>query len=242
MKNQRRLLILANSVKKHERCVAGREIVRVSPLNLGDWVRPVSAREGGALSQVELKLKDGGAVQVFDDVIACLNQHHPGEGQPENWTLGQDAPWERKGRIPMHRALASLLEETPPSLWGAGAAGRSDRVAPNSPELSALNQSLTIIRPRNMEFHLEREKQTKAQAGSKKSSRAAFTYRGTQYEMPITDDAYTNKNLRNLYPQKVGEQHRATIRPEKPCLLCVSLTEPFNGFHYKVIATILEEA
>ncbi len=242
MSHQQRLLILANSVKKHERCVAGREIIRVSPLKLGGWIRPVSSRDGGALSSSELIAGESGIVQVFDDVFVNLEQPRPSEAQPENWLLGQGKPWEKKGRIPMHPALASLLEETPSTLWGPGASGRSDRVTTNSPELCELSQSLTIIRPENLEFHLEREDRSQSQAGSRKTSKATFGYRGNLYELPITDDTFTKDNFRNQHPGKVGRRHRVTLQPAKPCLLCVSLTEPFKGFHYKVIATILEEA
>lgn len=239
---QRRLLILANSIKNHGRCVAGREIQRVSPLKLGGWIRPISKAEGGALSLNEVATESGSRLRVYDDAIAEFKEHRPGIAQPENWLLADQQKWKAMGRIPMHPALSGLLEESPATLWGTGESGRSDKVALNSQELAILNQSLVIIRPKALEFHLGRKWKSMQQNGSRKTSVASFEYRGHSYKMPITDDIFTRGRFRDMHPVKVGSEHEIAVPAEKCCLLCVSLTEPFMGFHYKVIATILEEA
>lgn len=235
-------MILANSIKKHGRCIAGREIQRDFPLKLGDWIRPISKSEGGALSLNEVIKDSGGRIQLLDDVIASLRGPQLGIAQPENWLLAGDQPWQGKGRIPMHPALSELLEEHPATLWGTGESGRSDRVSPNSQELQTLHQSLVIIRPESLEFHLGRNWKSEQQNGSRKTSNATFKYRRNSYKMPITDDHFTRARFRNKHPVKVGSEHEISIPWTKPCLLCISLTEPFRGYHYKVIATILEEA
>ena len=46
---RRRLLVLANSIKKNGRCVAGRELLSADPPNFGRWYRPISDLPEGEL-------------------------------------------------------------------------------------------------------------------------------------------------------------------------------------------------
>lgn len=64
---RRHILVLANSIKKGGRCIAGRELLRrQTGWRLGPWVRPVSDAEGGTLHPPHMALDSGGEPSVLD--------------------------------------------------------------------------------------------------------------------------------------------------------------------------------
>jgi hypothetical protein len=240
MSSSQRLLVLANSVKKGGRCVAGRVVEREFPLRLGQWIRPVSAEAEGTLNpRRHLGTACGRPLQVLDDVEVPLSEAKPGTGQPENWLLVPNATWTRLGHVPEQRPLTAQLREEPDSIWFDRAADHSDRVRPGAPVLGQLERSLVIIEPEGLEFRLERRHQPKYGKNHQPRAMACFGYRDHRYELPITDDRYTHDNFEGEYPAEDGPDHARVLPAPDPMLLCVSLTEPYKGHHYKVVATIL---
>ncbi len=240
MSSPQRLLVLANSVKKGGRCVAGRVVEHVFPLRLGPWIRPVSDAPDGTLDpRRHLGTACGEPLGVLDDVEVLLAEVRPGTGQPENWLLGPDPTWTRLGRVPEHRALATQLREEPASVWWDRAAGRSDRVRPDAPVLGQLDRSLVIVKPEQLEFRLERWHHPEYGQNHQPRATACFEYRDHRYELRVTDDCYTHEHFEGAYPAEDGPEHARVLPAAEPLLLCVSLTEPFQGHHYKVVATIL---
>jgi hypothetical protein len=70
--------------------------------------------------------------------------------------------------------------------------------------------------------------------------RALFEYSGVQYDLPVTDPTM---DQRHFTPFPVLNQPPRDVLPTSPerCLLVVSLAAPFtDGYHYKVVATVLE--
>jgi hypothetical protein len=60
-----------------------------------------------------------------------------------------------------------------------------------------------------------------------------------EYNLPLTDPLVMDRYEREM-PQ-VGEPAREIALPSGgECLLCVSLTREYKGFHYKVAATVVE--
>lgn len=86
------IICLANSKKEGERCIAGVDV------QTGEWIRPVSSREDGAITS-EMRLIDGREPQLLDILDILLEISGPDEGfQPENRLL-RNGPWKRIGRI-----------------------------------------------------------------------------------------------------------------------------------------------
>ena len=96
MPSTKRLVCLANSRTLHGRCLAGREW---SAAGAGRWVRPVSAREGGEVSEYERQYEDGSDPRILDVIDVPLLESRPGGYQTENWLLDPRCYWEKVGRL-----------------------------------------------------------------------------------------------------------------------------------------------
>jgi len=67
--------------------------------------------------------------------------------------------------------------------------------------------------------------------------RAMFSYHGENYEFNITDPRFIARHQAMLLPPDqppVG----FTVNEGRDTIICVSLAREFNGYHYKVVATI----
>jgi hypothetical protein len=103
------LVCLANSRKLSGRCVAG-----IVYGGQGVWIRPVSARPDGEVSEREQQYKDGSYPRVLDIVSVPLLRHQPDSFQSENWLLDPWQRWEKIGRIGWAKLLT--LEQQPETL------------------------------------------------------------------------------------------------------------------------------
>lgn len=65
----KRLVCLANSHKHNARCIAGRELLAES---IGEWIRPISDREGEEVSVSERQYADGSEPRVLDVIDVSL--------------------------------------------------------------------------------------------------------------------------------------------------------------------------
>ena len=156
-------------------------------------------------------------------------------GQPENWRLDENVAWS-KIRSVSRRGL-SRLEENPHDLWLEDK-DHSDRISAHGQARQPAPHSLVIVRPTSFCVRLWREfNQFKGYVQRK--SRAVFTYAGNEYSLSITDPLFSQRHCR--YHPEQGKGHIDVTPPcANTCLLCVSLTPPFNGYHYKVLATVVE--
>src|SRR5687768_14462946 len=121
----KRLLVLANSVKKGQHCVAGREVLHgPNGYSYGPWIRPVSRTGEGELTEADCALQNGGQPRVFDVVDIPLLKCEGSAAQPENWFIDPSKQWTKVGD---HAALSmpGVNSETPPDLWLAPS-GRAD--------------------------------------------------------------------------------------------------------------------
>jgi hypothetical protein len=216
------IVCLANSWKHSDRCVAGVEWVDG---HRGDWVRPVSARDGHGVSFLERQLSGGGDPAPLDILQISLLAAQPAGYQAENWLLDPASSWSKLGECRWNNL--GLLEDTPDDLWGTGGSsgkGVNDRV--DAIAAVGLSNSLALVRVNAPVLHV-------LDGGFqqvKREVRASFRYRGVAYNLKVTDPTYVNNYLvrgDGLY--QLGD-----------CYLTVSLTEPFLGFCYKVIAAVIE--
>lgn len=229
----KRVLVLANSVKKGGRCVAGREVYGDAD-RFGPWIRPVSSAEEGTLSYKHYALAGGGAAGVLDVVEMVVVDESNDPGQPENWRLDENTAWQKVGSVETGRVVE--LTEAPAELWRHP--GPTDRIPVAAQATRDPQSSLAVIQPRGLTIRLWREFNP-WKGYEQKKTRARFRYRGETYDLSLTDPEFLARH-RLAHP---AEDQPATEVPAPcgdRCRLCVSLTPPLNGYHYKVVATVLE--
>lgn len=219
----RRMICLTNSRKHSGRCIAGKELKGNGP---GEWLRPVSTRPSQEISEEERRYQDGTMPKVLDISDVPLVKAVPEGHQPENVLIDADYYWVKRGRKSW-ADLASLIDEQA-SLWANGYSAygkRNDRVPMDL--LNAQLGSLRLIRldririsvgPKAPEFD-----------NPKRIVRASFTYRGTSYRLDVTDPA-----IERAYLGRADGEYEVG-----PAYVCVSLGEVYEGFAYKLVASIL---
>jgi hypothetical protein len=161
---------------------------------------------------------------------------HQGEAcQPENWVIAGPRCWSKLER-PCKLPPLEALEEKPPDLW-IDKAELNDRISPQRLGELQPGFSLAVIRPEELTLAWWSEMNAfKKRAQSK--FRARFTYNGLKYELSLTDPLASDRFCTPV--PAVGQTPRTLpISSAHGPLLCVSLTPVFNGYHYKVAATLL---
>ncbi|MFE6024651.1 dual OB domain-containing protein [Streptomyces niveus] len=215
---------LANSRKLSGRCVAG-----MVDDDSGEWVRPVSARPNGEVSAYERQYRDGTDPSVLDIVSVQLLRPQSHSFQSENWLLDPDYYWKKTGWVGW-RGLSNL-EQRPSALWINGSStfhGNNDHIS--TEEAVTLSDSLKLIRVADLTLHVHAPR---AMFGdSKRVLRARFSYEGHEYILRVTDPEYRREYLAK--PDGIYELGES--------FLTVSLSEPFEGYVYKLVAAIIERA
>jgi hypothetical protein len=111
--------------------------------------------------------------------------------------------------------------------------GFGDRVAAHSVEETPIARSLELIEPEDLWWWIREE-------NGKRKNRAIFRFSHIsriRYDLAVTDPAWLNL-MRNL---PAGIYPHALLCGGKPAktFLTVSLSEPFEGFHYKLVAGVV---
>lgn len=225
MTYNRTLVCLANSIKHHpSRCIAGKEW---SAAGVGPWLRPVAAYnvDEGAIPPITSRLQDGTQPQVLDIIEIPFARAVPHGCQVENHLVNGGA-WLKTGRIAWTQ-LEGMVE-TPWSLWGQGNSSRNglnDRLS--LAEAARHRSSLHLVRPANLRVVV---RTTGAEFNNpKKGMRALFNLRGIEYSLKVTDPRYTDRI------RQCDEDVEYALDGG---ILCVSISEPLENYHYKLIATI----
>ena len=222
MYDLKRIVCLANSRKLHGRCVAGREW---SDHRVGSWIRPVSDREHGEVSEYERQYEDGSDPQVLDVMDVPVLEARPVGCQTENWLLDPQRYWEKVGRLSWLEL--PLLADTDTSLWVDGHStynGVHDKIPIETAQ--RLENSLRLIRVDKLGLSVF--KPDEAFGNMKRRVQGRFVYGGKHYGLWVTDPTYERRYLAKLDGNyRIGE-----------CYLTVSLGEPYGGACYKLIASI----
>ena len=224
------LFVLANSIKRSERCIAGREMMLVKGQSvLSSWLRPVSNHDEGELSFLErLCVTTNLEVGVGDMVEVGLDRPGTDQTQPENWHLAGAGDWANVGTR-FVRPTLDQLEEQPASLW-LDPKVSTDRVCNTWLTQNPPRQSLYVVRTSDLVVQLT------CDATGKPGYRCRFGYGGLHYDLSMTDPEARRK-LTSQMPRKAGNPVDVSLGTVR---VCVSLARDFKGFHYKVIAMILE--
>jgi len=155
---------------------------------------------------------------------------------PEDWIIETANNWKPAGR--MHPIALSQLKEQPQDLW-LESTDRTDRATGKFLLQRPSHQSLYLVRPTDFRVELTCERKSLENGDERKRIRARFIYGGQKYQMNLTDPVFTEKYCVRF--PAVGAK-ASVVRPPHGdrCLLCVSLTPEFYGYHYKVVAAVLE--
>lgn len=215
----KRIVCLANSRKQSERCVAGLEIVGDQ---VGRWIRPVSSLPMGEIEFSARRLADGSEPELLDLLDIPMRAPHPHGCQTENHLIDDSAAWVKAGTFPKQQLLQYC--EAPNPLWINGfdsAHGINDRIPEE--QVGSLRGSLVLVEPQQLGIEIKLE-------AAKLKVRAEFNLVGQLYKLGVTDPTVE----RQCFSRPEG---RHTYR--KRAVACISIGEPFHGFCYKVVASII---
>jgi len=217
------LICLANSYKLNYRCVAGLHV------DGGGWVRPVSDKEHGALQYSQYRLPDHSEPHLFDVIRVGLSCPRPLPHQPENW-LVDDSPWmllERPAPAEFARVVSSAVCGGPALLGDTARAVRQAQFCSRP-----ARHSLTLIKPANLRWRTEFNTYQ-----LRNVPRVLFDLGDVRYDLPLTDPAYAG----SLQRRDEGDYQSSDlgIREDSTVLLTISLSEPYNGICYKLVAGVV---
>jgi hypothetical protein len=209
------LVCLANSRKYLGSCVAGK---RWGKGVEAKWVRPVSNRIGGEIPSDGTIYQNGEQVKVLDLVKLSIDEAVPSGYQQEN-ILVTKYGWEKVGRAEWEM-LQSLVDDDRSPLW-PDSGNRTDRIPVD--QALKLDSSLRLIYVENLKISV-------AMNGYKQQLRAKFQHHKISYNLAITDRAVETK-----YLSRPHDEHLLST-----AYLCISIAEPFKGYCYKIVASVIE--
>lgn len=214
------LICLANSRKHGGRCVAGLKT------DGSGWLRPIGTSPDGVLNPLDYKLNDGSEAVPLDVIRVGIKAPHPSPHQPENSTI-DGTTWTLLSR-PLGSELVSVLQIA----LGSGPellCGTSDRVPFERLEKQPASSSLALIAPSTLILYYHQSPTGRPKV------RGRFPLGPSEnpchYDLGVTDYQWESIVLRQG-PQTLAQSERRFF-------LIVSMGEPFNGYCFKLIATIL---
>ena len=217
----KRLLLLANSRKFRDRCIAGKEVVRNA---VGAWMRPVTSGEHGTVDRYTRQYGPGIEPEVLDFAEIGVSSRMPHDLQPENWLLDRQHLWRRVGQAGWDD-LKRFVDPVEP-LWTNGhntGHGRNDRIP--VADVGKLLSSLRLIHVDSLSLFMSTVNGCAHIDG-------AFAFNGDEYRLRVTDP---------VYEQAYRGDGRARVDLGES-YLTISIGEPFDGYCYKLIAAIIERA
>ena len=225
MATTKRILCLANSRKLHGRCVAGVELAGSQPL---EWIRPVSARERQEVSEDERQYQNGSDPRLLDIIDISLLEYRPKDYQQENWLLDPEYYWKKVGAFEWENL--DTLAETGGTLWRNGYStgnGTNDRIPID--QAAEETSSLKLV-------HVDRLRLRVFAPGAafgnpERRVQAQFQFTVNYYALRVTDP-----RIEQTYLAKENGHYQLG-----ECYLIISLSEPFKGNCYKLVAAVLEK-
>lgn len=222
----RKIVCLANSKKPPSgRCVAGKELD--SP-HAGQWIRPISAREGQEVSEDERRYENGHRAQLLDIINVPLINHQPTDHQIENHILDADHYWAPLGKATWAQ-VNTLIDPYDANFWQPGEStyhGLNDKIS--ALIAPSIHSSLKLIRPDNFALVVQREDGFEGRP-SRKRVRGRFDYHGRTYILSVTDpwveDDYLTRN-------------EGTYQVDN-AILCISLAGVWNGYAFRLVASVI---
>ena len=217
------IVCLANSRKMAGRCVAGKEISRDG--HPGNWIRPVSNRENESISDRERCYADGTDPELLNIIEVPLLSAKPKDYQQENWLLDPSRQWRKMGQL-SRDDLPRLADPEAP-LWTNGFTSRDGENDQVPVDVAAGHDtSLRLVRVEALTVIVSEPSRPSANFPI---LRGRFRHCNETYCFRVTDPVSENGSINLPYAEyPVGERY-----------LTVSLSEPFEGHAYKLIAAII---
>jgi len=220
MSYPKELLCLAVSWKHEAWCVAGKDMLD----DAHPWVRPVMPFGGGEIPEHFLRLTDGSSLGLLDTFRVTLIGPSRHAYQCENHVIDTTRKWVRVVGSTTSIDLEPLLDR-PEYLWPEGRAsfhGANDRFPVEA--IDEVQASLYLIRPACTMFRVVRDYHGHKQA------RVRFVYDDITYQLKITDPPTHGAITRHAEGWQSNEYDDV--------VLCLSLSEPFEGHCYKLCAGV----
>lgn len=239
MPEMKTMAILANSIRKQHRCVAGKELLRVGDRwSAGGWIRLSDpATEEGEVRSDHTRYEGGGFAQVLDIAEVPLAGPATDPDHPEDRLVDPNRLWTKHGRL----AFTDLsgMADRPPELWHGTSDPRSVPVG-FVREMAQPASLVLLENPSECRVRWWREQVPNANRSGemldKTRRRLSLRFGGRYHEFDITDPEFTTRH--QLFDTAVQVPQTLELKP--PLFLCLSLTKPFQSKHYKIAATIFE--
>lgn len=214
----RTIICLAASRRTGGFCYAGKDV------QTQEWVRPISTRVSHEISGAERTLQSGLPARVLDVLQIEFDSPSPHRWQTENHIITA-TPWLSLGVAT--KAHADAFADAPQLLWEnlhSTANGHFDELTEQRAD--GFQDSLRLIQVNDLVLSARIEGGGLYPA--RRALRARFSFLGTAYILKVTDPAYETP----FRMRAVGEYHIGNAT------MCVSLSEPFNGMAFKLVAAI----
>ena len=212
-------ICLANSYKHGGRCIAGIEVVPQSDGSLGivrhddgrpRWIRPVSMSANGEIPNHLAESFKIFSLVKLTDVDPCPDNAHT---EDVHCTRMEICPFELS---PTKEFLNQLIDTQHKAVFYFRGKSIPTTI------IDRLDYSLMLIHPDNACAYCDEGRENS-------KYRMKFTYNGSNYDFPITDPVFLEqfKKSPDSYADLDG------------VYLVLSLGIAFEGFHYKLVATVL---
>jgi len=222
------ILVMANSIKKGGRCVAGLEITPVDQYNLSRWIRPVDLSQDEGTIPIHRTIVAGRALRPLDRVKIRFKGPTNDPFHPEDYETDTSHDWQPDGTMTPD-ILASIPDDSG-DLWGASSAS-SRRVVPQ-PNI----KTLRLVKPKGSCYVAAYREDTPT--GIKHRRLLHIEHHGLIHQFSIDDPIFGDRH--NLSSMAVGDKTlRIDLDPSRTIVI-TSLTKPFKGYQYKIAATIFE--
>lgn len=232
----KRIVILANSVKNSGRCLAGKELCfNQGKWEVGSWVRIVGAADGSEVSLSWMLEQFGREPKLLDVIDIPLDSAVPLPDQPENWLMVRHAKWRDRGTS---TGDISNLVDHPLKLWGTHQRSVPQGIVPNMAEPA----SLYFIRPEAVgpiKVWTEDKVDGTGSHFDRHRREISLKYRGLFHDFTATDPAIQELYYPRL-PARGEPMLKIDIANGRLVYVCVSLTPPWHGRHYKIAAGFIQ--
>lgn len=220
------IVCLANSRKISGRCIAGKEKIEQG---FGEWIRPISQRPTGEISEYDRMYQNGDDPQVLDLITIPLLEYKPHYYQSENHLIDDSFSWKKTGQL-VWMEVEALGDKIEGNLWINGYSsynGMNDRI----PEKTAntLKSSLVLVQPEQISILVDTEGGEFGNA--RRKVRAKFILNTKEYKLAITDP-----HIERTFLKKQDGQYPMVAQN---VYMCISIGEPYNGFCYKLVASVI---
>jgi hypothetical protein len=218
------LICLANSKKLGGWCIAGWRA------DGGGWIRPVANTGHGELYPGIMKLPDGSQPRTLDLLRIPLKEPRPLKSQPENWLVSAE-PWTLLAR-PAPESMIEELDVTlmrGPELLGS----KYDSVPESFFDKHPNAPSLALVVPTGLRWRVTKD------FSDKRQLRAGFSFGNAEYDLGVTDVEYEKQTRRLDFGTHPFTPTSILFPGVSRIRLTISLSRPFNGSCYKLVAGII---